>query len=1140
MGDELTPDELRRRRIARLVSSQDLVGREPDINVSGQEMEVDLNSSVEFEPVDTKAESEQTVSSDEILSNTDRSTEGRLTEGSATKMMSEWDSSNLSEMSSSSKTVSSPLITLQPMEVENVMKLKNDLNESAEVLEPAKRQRADSPQTIASASLRVELLSLLKRIFGVDFQTELNKANQSFYEFGASPACIQFAASNLVQKDLTKALLLITSSLDYDPDYSIRSRLTPDHVLNGRKKLVKLEVDKVKSNDCLALYYIIDCYQRCLEEMSDLNHDVALGYPNFPEVRDVAENMRQHCIDFAVRMLTRTYLKKDAAGTYRSPLTIFALHQWPTTFYFELINYTYKAGGISGDFKQVFQPLLYSLWQEMMNNSSIVSENHKQPIQALVELCDIRISSSIRPICELLVTLPIWIPDAVGKASGKELSKSAYLGPFLSLSGFAEDDPQVVDKFFKSLTTAALCTANFSIQSHLNMIRSDLPKIFHSLLKNIGTREATIELLANIIRRNERRSQFHSDDRLLSSDGFLLNVTSVLQQLAADISLEKIDMMYPFHPKSRIAIKKDETRLKMSGPEVEKWLSSLAERSWENPKFSSEGFFLALECHHLSIVPCLRKYTRRKQMIRDYQRLVDELQQSENIWGQGSGARRHRAAIVKYKEQANRLLKANLCAEAVLLDPSLIEDILKFYSLVMKFLLKCAFGYDESNPAEFALTTGSQVPELFSALPEWYIEDMAEFFVFALQHDVTARTIRQTIMPEHITFIVAFACSQNYVSNPYLVAKIIEVIYGTITAPQNYGLELIRKILSHHIAERHLARSLMKFYTDVESTGTSSEFYDKFSIRFHLSLILKSMWATPVHQLAVIEESKSGQHFVKFVNMLINDMTFLLDESLELLKKIHDVQVIMDNKEEWQKQTPEQQASLQTQLPSDERQARNYLTMATATVDMFHYLTKKIVGPFLRPELVDRLAAMLNSNLQKLCGPKCNELRVKNGKEIGWEPKRLLDHLTNIYLHLDTDRFATAVAGDERSYKKQLFDDALQRLRRAGIKSDLQIVHWSEMSIKLENALKSINNVDFSDSPEEFRDALMDTLMEDPVVLPSGHVVDRPTIARHLLNSPTDPFSRLPLTEAQLVPDTELKTRIAAWKQEKMLSVIDK
>ena len=46
----------------------------------------------------------------------------------------------------------------------------------------------------------------------------------------------------------------------------------------------------------------------------------------------------------------------------------------------------------------------------------------------------------------------------------------------------------------------------------------------------------------------------------------------------------------------------------------------------------------------------------------------------------------------------------------------------------------------------------------------------------------------------------------------------------------------------------------------------------------------------------------------------------------------------------------------------------------------------------------------------------------------------------------------------------------------------------------------------------------MDTVMLDPVELPSGTIMDRSVITRHLLNSKTDPFSRQKLTEDMLKP----------------------
>ena len=67
---------------------------------------------------------------------------------------------------------------------------------------------------------------------------------------------------------------------------------------------------------------------------------------------------------------------------------------------------------------------------------------------------------------------------------------------------------------------------------------------------------------------------------------------------------------------------------------------------------------------------------------------------------------------------------------------------------------------------------------------------------------------------------------------------------------------LYDRLMSHYVSKNYLPGALMKFYTDVETTGSSSEFYDKFTIRYHISIILKGMWDSPVHRLSVIKESR--------------------------------------------------------------------------------------------------------------------------------------------------------------------------------------------------------------------------------------------------------------------------------------------
>lgn len=72
------------------------------------------------------------------------------------------------------------------------------------------------------------------------------------------------------------------------------------------------------------------------------------------------------------------------------------------------------------------------------------------------------------------------------------------------------------------------------------------------------------------------------------------------------------------------------------------------------------------------------------------------------------------------------------------------------------------------------------------------------------------------------------------------------------------------------------------------------------------------------------------------------------------------------------------------------------------------------------------------------------------------------------------------------------------------------------------------------DIPDEFTDPLVNTLMRDPVKLPSGIIVDRHTINQQLLNNPLDPFSRAEMTIDDVVPATELKAKIDAWVKERL------
>ncbi|XP_043919080.1 ubiquitin conjugation factor E4 B isoform X2 [Protopterus annectens] len=871
------------------------------------------------------------------------------------------------------------------------------------------------------------------------------------------------------------------------------------------------------------LNYLIECFDRVgIEERK------APKMCSQPAVSQLLSNIRSQCISHAALVLQGS-LTQPRSALQQSLLVPYMLcRNLPYGFIQELARMTHQD---DESFKQIFVPILQGL-ALTSKECSFDSDNFKYPLAALAELCEIKFGKS-HPMCSLIVSLPLWLPDPLSQATGRELQKLSYMGAFFSLSVFAEDDTKVMEKYFSGPTIPLENTrvVNQTLQHYVESARQELFKILHSILLNGETRESALSYMAAVVNRNMKKAQLQSDDRLVSADGFMLNFLWVLQQLSMKIKLETVDPIYIFHPKCRITLPVDEARIKASSEEFKSWLTDLESdpASFSEPKFPTECFFLTLHTHHLSILPSCRRYIRRLRTIRDLNRTVEDLKNSESQWKDSPLAARHREMLKRCKTQLKKLVRSKACADAGLLDENLLRRCLNFYSMVVQLLLR---SIDSSYPS-ITLPLNPDIPKVFAALPEFYVEDVAEFLLFIVQY--APQVLYEPCTQDIATFLIVMLCNQNYIRNPYLIAKLVEVMFVTNPSVQPRTQKFFEMMENHPLSVKLLVPALMKFYTDVEHTGATSEFYDKFTIRYHISAIFKSLWQNITHHGTFVEEFNSGKQFVRYINMLINDTTFLLDESLESLKRIHEIQEEMKSKEHWESLPREQQQSRQSQLTQDERVSRSYLALATETVDMFHILTKQVQKPFLRPELGPRLAAMLNFNLQQLCGPKCRDLKVENPEKYGFEPKKLLDQLTDIYLHLDCPRFAKAIADDQRSYSKELFEEVISKMKKAGIKSTIAVEKFKLLAEKVEEivAKNARAEVDYSDAPDEFRDPLMDTIMSDPVLLPSGTIMDRSIILRHLLNSATDPFNRQTLTESMLEPVPDLKERIQAWMRDK-------
>lgn len=272
----------------------------------------------------------------------------------------------------------------------------------------------------------------------------------------------------------------------------------------------------------------------------------------------------------------------------------------------------------------------------------------------------------------------------------------------------------------------------------------------------------------------------------------------------------------------------------------------------------------------------------------------------------------------------------------------------------------------------------------------------------------------------------------------------------------------------------------------------------------------------------------------------MNDATYLLDEALGKLTEIKHLQAEMSNRAEWEARDQNERGEREQLFRQLEGQATSYITLGKSTVELLKLFTAETKDPWMVPEIVERLAAMLDFNLSLLTGPRQAELNVDDHDKYRFNPKQLLSDILSVFLNLSGETaFIRAVAVDERSYSLSLFQRAAGIAKKRSLKTEDEIEQLRVFVVQVEETKATMEvEEELGDVPDEFignvhkrflRDVFVDykcvsdpisaVIMRDPVTLPSsGAVVDRKTIKQQLLSVPQDPFNRSQLAIEDVIP----------------------
>jgi len=170
-------------------------------------------------------------------------------------------------------------------------------------------------------------------------------------------------------------------------------------------------------------------------------------------------------------------------------------------------------------------------------------------------------------------------------------------------------------------------------------------------------------------------------------------------------------------------------------------------------------------------------------------------------------------------------------------------------------------------------------------------------------------------------------------------------------------------------------------------------------------------------------------------------VTYLLDEGLSKLIEINKLQKELESPQEAIRATPPPDRREREQLlATTERQATSYISLANETVSLLNKFTAFVPDAFVYPEVVDRLARMLNFNQVVLTGDKCKNLKVKDPSKYRFKPKELLSMIVDIYLNLRMKQgFVLACARDGRSYRREVFMKTVVICKKYSFKGSSEI-----------------------------------------------------------------------------------------------------
>lgn len=767
----------------------------------------------------------------------------------------------------------------------------------------------------------------------------------------------------------------------------------------------------------------------------------------------------------------------------------------------------------------------------------------------------------MKPVASIFYQIDNFFPKSLNNSL--DFENKTILGSLLKLSPFNQNASiYYFNENFNILSSTQQDRINETLQNDYKLLIERLFFIFNNLIRgSVDTRQSLLKWFSITVNLSHLRRGDHSNLKKLPSDAFMFNITLILIKLSLPfldypyyLKIDKININF-FSNDNLIDIS-DELRINSSINESNAYFESHKDNNGNN--FISECFFLTLSYTHYGLGGIFLHYNRLKNQIKQINEKLKILEDSEDKGNLNQMFFHILGLQISILKKSLNVLQANKNAiKAIFFLRSLQLEIFDFVIGTIAFMNKLIDPSHQYPKKKFKIpfleiSKVSQLddqnflqsisPSPWKNYPEFILESIVNYCKFTTIFKGCPMISNDNKMQFFMDFAITILKCHELCGNPYIKANIIEILFiGTLPFIKDQHGFISPFFTQVKIIIDNILNALLDFYIVVEKTGSSSQFYDKFNIRYYILYIIDELWNHEIYRDQLHDYfKKKNDFFTRFIGLMLNDVTYLFDESFNEVNLIHDYQIELKQRRENNINSDYgTDDELNQKLTTSEKKAKTYLDLSNKTIKICKLFTKEVPRAFVIPEIIDRLANMLNYNLSVMVGPKCSNLKVENPEKYGFNPKKTLCNICEIFSNLSNEEeFYNSVSKDSRSFNINYFKKAEIILRTKTHTNIETIKIFIEFAYECEKRKRnqSFEETQLGDIPDEFLDPILYTLMDDPVILPTSRVtVNRSTIKAHLLSDPIDPFNRVPLKIDDVIDDVELKQKIEEFKKNKLV-----